>query len=49
MVATSLLEEGIDVTAVNLVIRFDYVQTPTAHIQSKGRARARVSSCVHLV
>ena len=39
MVSTSVLEEGIDVPAANLVVRFDPPPNFTAYIQSRGRAR----------
>ena len=38
-VATSVLEEGVDITAMNLVVRFDAPQTFRSFIQSRGRAR----------
>lgn len=40
LVATSVLEEGIDVRACNLVIRFDGIKTYCDYVQSKGRARS---------
>lgn len=43
LVATSVLEEGIDVPACNLVICFDSPQTPKSFIQRRGRARMRDS------
>lgn len=39
LVATSVLEEGIDVPSCNLVVRFDRIQTYTSYVQSMGRAR----------
>jgi endoribonuclease Dicer len=44
MVATEVLEEGLDITKCNLVIRFDDVPNFRAFVQSKGRARAREES-----
>eukprot|EP01025_Chloroclados_australasicus_P044894 TRINITY_DN4892_c0_g1_i5.p1 TRINITY_DN4892_c0_g1~~TRINITY_DN4892_c0_g1_i5.p1 ORF type:complete len:492 (-),score=28.35 TRINITY_DN4892_c0_g1_i5:32-1507(-) len=43
MVATSVVEEGIDVLQCKLVIRYDLPPTVKAYIQSKGRARAHAS------
>lgn len=40
LVATSVLEEGIDVGRCRLVVRYDKAQTATALQQSRGRARA---------
>ena len=40
LVATSVLEEGLDVPRCNLVIRYDLPKTFREYIQSKGRARA---------
>ncbi|KAM3691337.1 hypothetical protein ACB098_08G007900 [Castanea mollissima] len=39
IVATSILEEGLDVQSCNLVIRFDPCSTVCSFIQSRGRAR----------
>ena len=36
LVSTSVLEEGIDVTQCNLVIRFDRIQEFRSYVQSKG-------------
>ena len=49
LVATSVVEEGVDVPKCNLVVRFDLPQNFRAYIQSKGRARARGSQFVLLV
>ncbi|KIX93481.1 uncharacterized protein Z520_10901 [Fonsecaea multimorphosa CBS 102226] len=45
-VATSVLEEGIDVPAMNLVICFDERPTFRSFIQSRGRARQKSSRLV---
>ncbi|KAG5946219.1 hypothetical protein E4U59_004274 [Claviceps monticola] len=39
LIATSVLEEGIDVPACNMVICFDHPSTPKAFVQRRGRAR----------
>jgi len=49
IVATSILEEGIDIPTCKLVIRFNPSDTPKVDIQSAGRARAVGSKYVHLV
>lgn len=43
LVSTSVLEEGIDVRACNVVIRFDPVREYRSYVQSLGRARAHPS------
>uniref|UniRef100_A0A2N9FEH6 Uncharacterized protein n=1 Tax=Fagus sylvatica TaxID=28930 RepID=A0A2N9FEH6_FAGSY len=43
IVATSILEEGLDVQSCNLVIRFDPCSTVCSFIQSRGRARMQNS------
>lgn len=49
IVATSILEEGLDVQSCNLVIRFDPCSTVCSFIQSKGRARMENSDYVLMV
>lgn len=44
LIATSVLEEGIDVPACNLVICFDPPSTPKSFIQRRGRARMHGST-----
>ena len=39
LIATDVVEEGIDVQECNLVIMFDRVRTFRSYVQSKGRAR----------
>ena len=39
LVCTDVLEEGIDITQCNLVIRFDEIVVFRSWVQSKGRAR----------
>lgn len=41
LVATNVLEEGLDVPACRLVIAFDNVISPTSYVQGRGRARKR--------
>ncbi|KAK3315325.1 hypothetical protein B0H66DRAFT_606212 [Apodospora peruviana] len=49
LVATSVLEEGIDVPACNLVICFDKLTSPKSFIQRRGRARMTTSQLYLLV
>ncbi|XP_047327651.1 endoribonuclease Dicer homolog 2 [Impatiens glandulifera] len=46
IVATSILEEGLDVQSCNVVIRFDLSSTVCSFIQSRGRARVQGSDFV---
>ncbi|OQR79479.1 endoribonuclease Dicer-like [Tropilaelaps mercedesae] len=39
LVATSVIEEGVDVPACNLVVRFDAPRSMRSYVQSRGRAR----------
>ncbi|KAF2719135.1 dsRNA-specific nuclease [Polychaeton citri CBS 116435] len=47
--ATSVAEEGLDVTDCNVVIRFDMYRTMIQYIQSRGRARQRNSRFFHML
>ncbi|GLT60476.1 hypothetical protein SLA2020_332400 [Shorea laevis] len=49
IVATSILEEGLDVQSCNLVIRFDPSATVCSFIQSRGRARTPNSDYLLMV
>ncbi|KAJ1294687.1 hypothetical protein BS78_01G164800 [Paspalum vaginatum] len=49
IIATQILEEGLDVPSCNLVIRFDPPATVCSFIQSRGRARMQNSDYVLLV
>lgn len=49
LVATSVLEEGIDVPKCNLVICFDEPKTLKSYIQRRGRARMSVSKLYLMV
>ncbi|KAF1736084.1 Dicer-like protein 2 [Beauveria bassiana] len=46
LVATSVLEEGIDIPACNLVICFDSPKNPKSFIQRRGRARMQDSQLI---
>lgn len=46
IIATSVLEEGIDLLAYHLVISFDSPDNITSFIQRRGRARQGVSEFV---
>ena len=49
LVATSVIEEGVDVPKCNLVIRFDMPQNFRSYAQSKGRARDKPSTFLLLI
>ncbi|KAH9670547.1 Endoribonuclease Dicer [Citrus sinensis] len=49
IVATSILEEGLDVQSCNLVIMFDPSRTVCSFIQSRGRARMQNSDYLLMV
>lgn len=49
IVATQVIEEGLDIQGCNLVIRFDLSDTVCSFIQSRGRARMQGSHYVLLV
>ncbi|CAM0947604.1 unnamed protein product [Alopecurus aequalis] len=49
IVATQVLEEGVDVPSCHLVVRFDLPATARSFIQSRGRARMLNSDYVLLV
>lgn len=44
MIASSVLEEGIDVQSCNYVIMYDTIKHFSAYVQTKGRARMQSSS-----
>ncbi|KAF4555624.1 Dicer-like protein [Elsinoe fawcettii] len=47
--ATSVAEEGLDVPSCNLIIRFDPCQTMIQYVQSRGRARQKNSTFIHML
>ena len=49
LVATSVVEEGVDVPACRLIVMFDEVETVKQQIQCNGRARHAEACVVHLV
>ncbi|KAJ6902410.1 hypothetical protein NC651_020022, partial [Populus alba x Populus x berolinensis] len=49
IIATSILEEGLDVQSCNLVVRFDPSATVSSFIQSRGRARMQNSDYLLMV
>ncbi|KAF0301375.1 Endoribonuclease Dicer [Amphibalanus amphitrite] len=49
LVATSVVEEGVDIPQCNLVVRFDEPTEFRSYVQSKGRARATAAHYLLLV
>lgn len=49
LVATSIAEEGLDIQAANLVVRFDLFNRHISFLQSRGRARAKQSRFICMV
>ena len=49
LIATCVVEEGLDIPKCNLVCRFEFPKTFSSYVQSKGRARAKDSSYYLLV
>jgi ERCC4-related helicase len=49
LIATNVLEEGIDISSCNLVVSFDPPQNIKSFIQRRGRARDRDSVFVMIV
>lgn len=43
LIATSVVEEGLDIPECNVVCRFDFPDNVCSYLQSKGRARAKGS------
>ncbi|KFP33679.1 Endoribonuclease Dicer, partial [Colius striatus] len=48
LIATSIVEEGVDIPKCNLVVRFDLPMEYRSYVQSKGRARAPISNYIML-
>ncbi|XP_063966082.1 antiviral innate immune response receptor RIG-I-like [Lytechinus pictus] len=49
LIATDIVQEGLDVPACNFIIRYNFVSNEIGTVQSKGRARAKNSQCFLLV
>ncbi|XP_010145307.1 PREDICTED: probable ATP-dependent RNA helicase DDX58, partial [Eurypyga helias] len=46
LIATSVADEGIDISECNLVVLYEYFGNVTKMIQVRGRGRARDSKCI---
>ncbi|XP_063278838.1 antiviral innate immune response receptor RIG-I isoform X1 [Prinia subflava] len=46
LIATSVADEGIDITECNLVVLYEYFGNVTKMIQVRGRGRAKDSKCI---
>ncbi|KAI0032338.1 hypothetical protein K488DRAFT_50105 [Vararia minispora EC-137] len=49
VIATNVAEEGLDIPACDLVVRFDSLQHMVGYIQSRGRARQTMSRFIVMV
>ncbi len=49
LIATSVLEEGIELPRCNLVVRFDEPQSYRSYVHCKGRARAADAHFILLI
>lgn len=47
--ATSVAEEGLDIPDCNIVLRFDPCKTMIQYVQSRGRARRKGSTMIHML
>ncbi|NXW57640.1 DDX58 helicase, partial [Eurystomus gularis] len=48
LIATSVADEGIDISECNLVVLYEYFINVTKMIQVRGRGRAKDSKCIHV-
>ena len=48
LIATCVVEEGLDIPKCNMVCRFDFPKSFRSYVQSKGRARAK-NSCYYIL
>jgi dsRNA-specific ribonuclease/ERCC4-related helicase len=49
LVATNVVEEGLDIAACGLVVMFNDIQTSKSYIQSRGRARHKAARYVAMI
>ncbi|XP_030853694.1 probable ATP-dependent RNA helicase DHX58 [Strongylocentrotus purpuratus] len=49
LVATDIVQEGLDIPACNVIIRYNFVSNEIGTVQSKGRARKEGSKCFLIV
>ena len=49
MIATDIVQEGLDVPECSFVIRYEFVSNEIGTVQARGRARADKSSCFLIV
>ena len=45
LIATDIVQEGLDVPECSFVIRYEFVSNEIGTVQSRGRARAEQSAC----
>ncbi|XP_030831983.1 interferon-induced helicase C domain-containing protein 1 isoform X2 [Strongylocentrotus purpuratus] len=49
LVATDIVQEGLDIPACNVIIRYNFVSNEIGTVQAKGRARKEGSKCYLIV
>lgn len=49
LIATAVIEEGLDIPTCDLVVRFNKPNNFSSYMQSKGRARAKKNACYVLL
>ena len=49
LLATSVIEEGLDIPTCNFVIRYDFTPTYRSYVQSRGRARKKPSQYLFFI